>query len=43
VNFGDCRGEIGLRRPILLYSLEEVKSLKAEELFPLTNFVGAEK
>lgn len=26
VNFGDCRGEIGLRRPILLYSLVEVKS-----------------
>jgi len=28
VNFGDCRGEIGLRRPILLYSLEEVNSSK---------------
>lgn len=28
VNFGDCKGEIGLRRPILLYSLEEVNSSK---------------
>jgi len=28
VNFGDCKGEIGLRRPIFWYSVEELKSSK---------------
>lgn len=34
VNFGDCKGEIGLRRPTLWYSFDEVKSSKTYESIP---------